>query len=115
MLKSDNIMSTPSNADHLVLPPRPGAESTGVLHAADLAPVGVLDPATLARMANEFFTALPTDASGDVTHKASAFPSARVAAPAAPPEISLPSDPHFPSAPASAGPTHVSPVSAPVQ
>src|SRR5271168_3225359 len=119
-------MSTPSNVDHLVLAHGPGAESVDVLHAAELAPAGVLDPATLARMANEFFTALPgednllsravsADAPGDATSRASAFPSAPVTAPAAPPEISLPSDPHFPGVPASAGPAHVSPVTAPVQ
>jgi cysteine desulfurase / selenocysteine lyase len=130
MLKSDTIMSTPSNADYLVLEPRLGAESARVLPPAELAPVGLPDPATLARMANEFFTALPGegnplfralpadapgDATADSTSRASAFPSVPVTAPAAPPEISLPSDPHFPGAPASAGPVQVSPVSAPVQ
>jgi cysteine desulfurase / selenocysteine lyase len=119
-------MSTPSNADHLVLASKPGAESAGVPHAAGLAPAGLPDPATLALMANEFFSglpgegnllsrALPAEAPGDATSRASAFPSAPVTAPAAPPEVSLPSDPHFPGAPASAGPAHVSPVSAPVQ
>jgi cysteine desulfurase / selenocysteine lyase len=119
-------MSTPSNADYLALESKPGAESAGVLHAAELAPAGLPDPATLARMANEFFTALPADGNplfrtlpvegqGDVAPWAGAFPSVPVTAPAAPPEISLPSDPHFPGAPASAGPAHLSPVSAPVQ
>jgi cysteine desulfurase/selenocysteine lyase len=122
MLKSDNIMSTPSNAGHFALAPKPGAESASVLHAADLAPAGLPDPATLARMANEFFTALPGEGNlfsrtlpADAPSSASAFPSAPVTAPAAPPEISLPSDPHFPGAPASAGPAHVSPVLAPAQ
>ncbi len=120
-------MSTPSNADHLVLAPGPGGESVDALHTAEqLAPVGVLDAATLARMANQFFRALPeesvpsfgalpTGAPEDVRSSASAFPTAPRTAPAAPPEISLPSDPHFPGVPASAGPAHVSPVSAPVQ
>src|SRR5580658_9718726 len=127
MLKSDNIMSTPSNADHLVLASGPrGVELADMLHAADLAPTGLPDPATLARMANEFFTALPgegnvlsralpANAPGNATPGASTFSSAPVTAPAAPPEISLPSDPHFPGAPASAGPAQVSPVLAPVQ
>jgi len=122
MLKSDNIMSTRSNADSLVLESRPGTESAGILHAAQLAPAGLPDPATLARMANEFFTALPGEGNplfrslpADAPSGSSAFSSVPVTAPAVPPEISLPSDPHFPGAPASAGPAQVAPVSAPVQ
>src|SRR5580658_10082019 len=106
MLKSDNIMSTPSNPDYLVLEPRPGVESASVLHAAELAPAGLLHPATLARMANEFFTARPEEGNplsralpGDVTSRVGAFPSVPVTVPAAPSEISLPSNPHFPGAP----------------
>jgi cysteine desulfurase/selenocysteine lyase len=86
-------------------------------------PGGVLDPVALARMANEFFTALPN--SLDVpssplpahTVPTDVPPSGSVTttAPAAPPEISLPSDKHFPGLPASIGPASVSPVTAPAQ
>src|SRR5580658_1929270 len=122
MLKWDNIMSPQSSADPVVTGPRPGAESAGILHATELAPAGLPDPATLARMANEFFTALPGGSNplfralpADAPFSTSALSSPPVTAPAAPSEISLPSDPHFPGAPASAAPSQVSPVSAPVQ
>ena len=102
-----------STSDGGRLPPdasvRPGAE---------LLPGGVLDPGILARMANEFFGATP-DLSSAALHFASpgpptdaaAFSSAPASVPAAPPEVSLPSDPHFPGVPASAGPAAVAPVS----
>jgi cysteine desulfurase/selenocysteine lyase len=128
MLKWDNIMSPRSNADPVVSGPREGAESagipyaTGILYATELAPAGLPDPATLARMANEFFTAMPGESNqisralpADAPFSTNALSSPPVTAPAAPSEISLPSDPHFPGAPASASPTQVSPVSAPVQ
>jgi cysteine desulfurase/selenocysteine lyase len=78
-------------------------------------------------MANEFFTNLPAldalpDRAGslDATPRVAAFGSAPLASapatiPAAPPEISLPSDPHLPGVPAGAGPAVVAPVSAPIQ
>jgi len=92
-------------------------------------PAGVLDPVTLARMANELFTALPDSTarpdSLDVpsnplpAHSLSedipAFATAPATVPAAPPEISLPSDKHFSGLPASIGPASVSPVTAPAQ
>jgi hypothetical protein len=74
-------------------------------------PASVLDPVALARMANEFFTALP----GSLDVPSSPLPahavptdlpalgSVPVTAPAAPPEISLPSDKHFSGLPASVG------------
>jgi cysteine desulfurase/selenocysteine lyase len=84
---------------------------------------GVLDPLTLARMANDFFTALPD--SLDVTssplpaHAVSTDLPALVSVPATatatPPEISLPSDKHFSGLPASVGPGSFSPVTAPAQ
>ncbi len=73
-------------------------------------------------MANEFFSATPETSSwplrvapaGSPTDStAFSFPPATV--PAAPPEVSLPSDPHFPGIPASAGPASVAPATAPVQ
>jgi cysteine desulfurase / selenocysteine lyase len=83
-------------------------------------PAGLPDPAVLARMANEFFSALPDGGNNTVREVPSQIPTISavnvpVTAPALRPEISLTSDPHFQSAPASAGPTSVSPVSAPAQ
>ncbi len=92
-------------------------------------PAGVLDPVTLARMANELFTALPDSTarpdSLDVpsnplsAHSLSedipAFATAPATVPAAPPEISLPSDKHFSGLPASIGPASFSPATAPAQ
>ena len=86
-------------------------------------PAGVLDPVALARMANEFFTALPNSldvpSSPLPAHAAptdlSPFGSVPTTAPAAPPEISLPSDKHFSGVPASVGPASFSPVTAPAQ
>jgi cysteine desulfurase/selenocysteine lyase len=81
---------------------------------------GVLDPRILARMANEFFSALP-DTGSAPAFTPSVDPSignpvaapVHATVPAASPEVSLPSDPHFPSAPASAGPASVTPLTAP--
>ena len=94
------------------LPPRAGT-----------LPPGVLDPVALARMANEFFTALPDSmevpSSPLPTHAVLTGPpqiaSVPATAPAAPPEISLPSDKHFSALPASVGPASFSPVTAPAQ
>jgi cysteine desulfurase/selenocysteine lyase len=85
---------------------------------------GVLDPRILARMANEFFSALP--AADSATGSAPAFtppvdPSIGIpltapvpaTLPAASPEVSLPSDPRFPSAPTSAGLASTTPLTAP--
>jgi cysteine desulfurase / selenocysteine lyase len=82
-----------------------------------------LDPLALARMAKDFFSALPD--SLDVPSSpmpAHAVPTDLPAlgtvpatAPAAPPEISLPSDKHFSGLPASVGPASFSPVTAPAQ
>jgi cysteine desulfurase / selenocysteine lyase len=79
------------------------------------------DPFTLARMANEFFSATPqTD--GWLNQAGSADPSDTAALrsppstiPAFRPEVSLPSDPHLPGLPASAGPASVAPVTFPIQ
>ena len=94
-----------------------GPPQTGML------PVGRLDPVALARMANEFFTALPDSlnvpSSPLPAHTAPTdFPASAslpATAPAAPPEISLPSDKHFSGLPASIGPASFSPVTAPAQ
>jgi cysteine desulfurase / selenocysteine lyase len=85
-------------------------------------------------MANEFFTALPgaldaappdsssfnipANAPTDVPSNFAANPWPRsnpATIPSAPPEVSLPSDQHFPSLPASAGPASVAPVTVPAQ
>jgi len=102
---------------------RPPLEpEAGVGRGVESLPGGLLDPGILARMANEFFRAAP-DLSIAPPHMAfpapavdtAAFSSAPASVPAAPPEVSLPGDPHFPGLPASAGPAAVSPLAAPVQ
>ncbi|WP_263359894.1 family 2A encapsulin nanocompartment cargo protein cysteine desulfurase [Acidicapsa ligni] len=93
---------------------------------ADFRAASPFDPSTLARMANEFFSAapegvsspsqfVPADAPVDPTSFSPISASTPSSVPAARPEVSLPSDPHFPGIPASAGPASVTPVTAPVQ
>jgi cysteine desulfurase / selenocysteine lyase len=116
-------MST-SDTDRLILAPdstqRPAARPGG----SEFFPTGLPDSATLARLANEFFSALPgaplSGAPGAPGHSLPAQPPSGsdtlpATVPAAPPEISLPSDRHFPGVPASAGGATLSPVTAPVQ
>jgi cysteine desulfurase/selenocysteine lyase len=81
---------------------------------------GILDPRILARMANEFFSALPETGTVpaaptpvDPTIASPVTAPVTASVPAFPPEVSLPSDPHFASAPASAGAASASPVTAP--
>jgi cysteine desulfurase/selenocysteine lyase len=115
-------MSTSDPARLFVAPDTDPRTATRPLHSGTL-PAGVLDPVALARMANEFFTVLPD--SLDVPSSplpAHAVPtdlpplgSIPATAPAAPPEISLPSDKHFAGLPAGIGPASVSPVTAPAQ
>jgi cysteine desulfurase/selenocysteine lyase len=115
-------MST-SEVGRPALTPEPSrTPTTGALGGNEFLPSGLPDPVTLARMANEFFTAPPgtTDTlvpelSAASPNDVNPFASLPVTAPAAPSEISLPSDPHLPSLPASAGPPLVSPVSSPIQ
>jgi cysteine desulfurase/selenocysteine lyase len=115
-------MST-SEVDRLALIPEPGrTPTTSSLGGNEFLPAGLPDPVTLARMANEFFTALPGTTDTRVPELSPASPndvnpfaSLPATPPAAPSEISLPSDPHLPSLPASAGPPLVSPVSSPIQ
>ena len=112
-------MST-SDIDRLVLQSQQSTVPTGPLSIE--IPAGLPDPATLARMANEFFTALPDGGHGVIQAASSQIPSdptsvreAPATAPAFPSDISLPSDPHIQGVPAGAGPAPVSPVSAPFQ
>jgi len=114
-------MST-SDPDPLVLMPGAMQGTAGGPNVGGFLPAGLPDPAVLARMANDFFSALPgaTDVPLQAIPAASLasvnpFESLPATSPAAPPEISLPSDQHFSGAPASASPASVSPVSAPVQ
>jgi cysteine desulfurase / selenocysteine lyase len=100
------------------LPLRPDA-SDG--HSIESPPGGLFDPGVLARMADEFFrttpdlsTAPPHIAFPGLPTDAAAFSSVPASVPAAPPEVSLPSNPHFPGAPASAGPAAVAPISSQV-
>jgi cysteine desulfurase / selenocysteine lyase len=114
-------MST-SDPARLFIEPDTDPRTAAPLHSETL-PLGVPDPVALARMANDFFNALPD--SLDVPSSplpAHALPtdlpqsgSVPVTAPAAPPEISLPSDKHFSGLPASVGPASFSPVTAPAQ
>ena len=114
-------MST-SEVNQLILGSRQNPRSANPLAEAELIPAGLPDPLTLARMATEFFTALPDagtipsrEAQTDLPVGGSSFASAPATIPTAPPEISLPSDQHFPSAPTAVGPASVAPVSAPLQ
>ncbi len=115
-------MSTSDPAQLFVAPDTNPRAATPVLHSGTL-PTGGLDPVALARMANEFFTALP----GSLDVPSSPMPAHAVPTdlpplgsvpaipPAAPPEISLPSDKHFSGLPASISPASFSPVMAPAQ
>lgn len=92
-------------------------------HSVETLPAGVLDPVLLAHMANEFFTALPDSLDVPASPLPSHAPSTDLpvsasfpaTVPAAPPEISLPSDEHFSGLPASIGPASFSPVTTPAQ
>ena len=114
-------MST-SEATQTVLTPDADSASGVPLPLSGPLPPGVPDPALLARMANEFFTALP----GSLNVPAASFPvdaptdlpataSFPATLPAARPEAPLPSDKHLPGLPSSIGPASVAPVSLPVQ
>jgi len=113
-------MST-SDTSQLVLAPDLDPRASASLPQADALPLGVLDPEILARMANEFFTSLPSSldipssplpAHTSPTDLPASIPVTPLAAP---PEISLPSDKHFSGVPASVGPASFSPVTAPAQ
>lgn len=115
-------MSTSDPTPLLVEPDTDPRRTTPRLPVGIL-PAGVLDPVALARMANEFFTALPTSlevpSSPLPAHAVSTdlptSASVPATAPAAPPELSLPSDKHFSGLPASVGPASFSPVTTPSQ
>ncbi|GGH00327.1 family 2A encapsulin nanocompartment cargo protein cysteine desulfurase [Silvibacterium dinghuense] len=74
-------------------------------------PVGLPDAATLARLANEFFRALPNEGAERTGDAA----DAGAGAPAIPSAISLPSDPQLPTLPASADAPGIAPLTAPYQ
>lgn len=118
-------MST-SDVNQLVLAPQQDPQlnqrPVGALNGAESLPSGLPDVTVLARMANEFFTALPDGSQQPFRELPMDFPAGvssvsevPVTAPAVRPEVSFPSDLHFSGAPASAGPASASPVSAPVQ
>ena len=110
-------MST-SDPSRLMMATEPQSQAAPAA-GSEFFPAGSPDPAMLARMANEFFAALPGagDAPGRSlpTQPPSGLETLPATVPAAPPETSLPSDPHFPGAPASAGGATFSPVTTPVQ
>jgi cysteine desulfurase/selenocysteine lyase len=101
-------MST-SDVDRLVLLPQSVPRPADPLSIE--VPAGLPDPAELARMANDFFSALPAGGNNPLRETQTEIPAITAASPAVPPEISLPSDPHFQSAPASGGAVSASPVS----
>jgi cysteine desulfurase/selenocysteine lyase len=114
-------MSTSDASQTVLAPETDAARGTSLPLSAPLPP-GVPDPALLARMANEFFTALP----GSLDVPAASFPvdapadfpataSLPATIPAARPEAPLPSDKHLPGLPGSMGPATVAPISIPVQ
>jgi cysteine desulfurase / selenocysteine lyase len=122
--KSDSTMST-SEIDRLALTAETPQAASGSAPGVSFPGAGLPDPLTLARMANEFFTALPGGHPISAPPAAGSTPVALptdlnaaatppVTVPAAAPELSLPSDPHFPTAPASAGAAPATPVTAPV-
>ncbi len=86
-----------SDIDRLVLLPQQSSGPADPLNRTEVTPAGLPDPATLARMANEFFAALPDGGNNPIRAVPSQFPpneplavEAPATAPAFPPEISLP-------------------------
>ncbi|MGB6690947.1 MAG: family 2A encapsulin nanocompartment cargo protein cysteine desulfurase [Terracidiphilus sp.] len=117
-------MST-SDVDRLALAPDTPQSAVGSPPGIGFPAAGLPDPLILARMANEFFTALPGGQPIASPVIAPSLPvespanvnvlsSPPATAPAAAPEVSLPSDPHFTTAPASAGAVSANPATAPV-
>ncbi len=110
---------TTSDPGRLTVAPESDSVPAAPASGSEFFPAGLPDPATLARMANEFFTALP--GAGDSPSRImpaqppSGLDTAPATVPAGPPEISLPSDPHLPGVPASAGGATLSPVTTPLQ
>src|SRR5580658_322727 len=118
--KSDTTMST-SDVDRLALTPDRPQSGVSSLPVGGFPGAGLPDPLMLARMANEFFTALPGGLPVASLQAASSLPvespaniSVISSLPAAAPEVSLPSDPHFTTVPASAGAVSPHPATAPV-
>lgn len=110
-------MST-SDINQLVLRTQPGAEAVDPLGIE--IPAGLPDPAVLARMANEFFAALPDDGniqSLEIPAQAPATTSSEVPVSrlVLQGEPLLSSSPHIQSAPVSADPASISPTAAPAQ
>ena len=119
MSTSDVDQLTPAG---LLESPKAAPDSVGASQGVDRIPSGLPDPATLARMAAEFFSELPTGGNhperelpGDFPASPASISSFPGSAPAFRPEVPLPSDLHFPSAPASAGGATLSPATAPFQ
>ncbi len=119
--KPDSTMNT-SDVDRLVLAPEMAQSSTGPLPGFDLPASGLPDPAMLARMANELFSALPGtipqvpySLPAEAPADAGPFLSPPATVPASKPDVSLPSDRHLSAAPASAEAASAHPATAPVQ
>ncbi len=102
-----------------VKPPLSGVEA---IPGIELASSGLPDVSTLARLANEFFTALPSSSLPGVPTASFVDPphfappaQTPVLAPSTPSELSLPSNQQFSPAPAEGRDAAVAPVTAPVQ
>ncbi|MGA3133069.1 MAG: family 2A encapsulin nanocompartment cargo protein cysteine desulfurase [Terracidiphilus sp.] len=85
-------------------------------------PAGLPDASVIARLANELFTALPgasqpafAGAQGVDLSAINLLSQIPATSPSGPSELSLPSDAHLPSAPSSAGPAVIAPVSTNIQ
>jgi cysteine desulfurase / selenocysteine lyase len=114
-------MSTSDASQTVLTPDADATRGTSIPLSAPLPP-GVPDPALLARMANEFFTALPGSLDVPAASLLAVAPtdfhataSLPATIPAAPPEAPLPSDKHLPGLSGSIGPATVAPISIPVQ
>jgi cysteine desulfurase/selenocysteine lyase len=112
-------MST-SNSGTFIAGAPPATTAGEVPELRGLAPSAPLDPSVLARLANEFFTALPGAEQPAFSQLSGADPASltlhsQPPVLSAPNQISFPSDPQFSSLPAGAGPAEVAPVSTTVQ
>ena len=114
-------MSTPSSPGNLPDNPAYGSVNSRGSEAPASVSGTPVSPEILARMASELFNALPPGAArfpseiGSPTQEAVPLHSQPSSLPTFPSEVSLPSNPHLPGVPASAGPATVAPVTTQIQ